>query len=167
MSKGYYIIVWRCASHRQIVTSELVRLLYALTLEHVTKLYVWCRLLQEGVRGSEIMIINDEAYGSRVVGGGVGKQRTETESFQQYFYNRYKILHTCHTYCCYAYHFYAYWLYFINVWHVYVSPKAYKCFGTFIIKDGTYTFTFLYELYYDARIHELEGDNAGTVIPLR
>jgi hypothetical protein len=36
MSMGYYIIVWRCAPHRQIVTSELVRLLFALTLEHVT-----------------------------------------------------------------------------------------------------------------------------------
>jgi hypothetical protein len=42
--------------------------------------------------------------------GGVGKEWTEKESFQQYFYNRYKILHICHTYCCYAYHFYAYWL---------------------------------------------------------
>jgi hypothetical protein len=39
--------------------------------------------------------------------------------------------------------FYAYWLYFIYVWHVYVSPKTYKWFGTFIIKDGRYTFTFL------------------------
>jgi hypothetical protein len=36
MSKGYYIIVRRCAPHRQIVTSELVRLVFALTLEHVT-----------------------------------------------------------------------------------------------------------------------------------
>jgi hypothetical protein len=38
-------------AHRvsKIVTSELVRLLLALTLEHVTLLYVWCRLLQEGV----------------------------------------------------------------------------------------------------------------------
>jgi hypothetical protein len=62
-------------------------------------------------------------------GGGVGKQWTEKESFQQYFYSRYKILHTCHTYCCYAY-------------HLYVSPKTYKWFGTFIIKDGRYTFTF-------------------------
>jgi hypothetical protein len=77
-------------------------------------------------------------------GGWVGKQWTEKESFQQYFYNRYKILHTCHTYCCYAYNFYAYWLYFIYVWHVYVSPKTYKWFGTFIIKDETYTFTFIY-----------------------
>jgi hypothetical protein len=75
-------------------------------------------------------------------GGGVGKEWTEKENFQQYFYNRYKILHICHTYCCYAYHFYAYWLYFIYVWHVYVSPKTYKCVGTFIIKDGRYTFTF-------------------------
>jgi hypothetical protein len=39
--------------------------------------------------------------------------------------------------------FYAYWLYFIYVWHVYVSHKTYKWFGTFIIKDGRYTFTFL------------------------
>jgi hypothetical protein len=36
MSKGDYIIVRRCAPYRQIVTSELVRLLFALTLEHVT-----------------------------------------------------------------------------------------------------------------------------------
>jgi hypothetical protein len=27
--------------------------------------HVWCRLLQEGVGGSEIMIINDEAHGAR------------------------------------------------------------------------------------------------------
>jgi hypothetical protein len=66
------------------------------------------------------------------------------KSFQQYFYNRYKILHTCHTYWCYAYHFYAYWLYFIHVWHVYVSPKTYKWFGTFIIKDGRYTFNLFF-----------------------
>jgi hypothetical protein len=62
-------------------------------------------------------------------GGGVGKQWTEKESFQQYFYNRYKILHICHTYCCYVY-------------RLYVSPKTYKWFGTFIIKDGRCTFTF-------------------------
>jgi hypothetical protein len=36
MSKGYFIIVWRWAPSRQIVTSELVSLLLALTLEHVT-----------------------------------------------------------------------------------------------------------------------------------
>jgi hypothetical protein len=36
MAKGYFIIVWRCAPSRQIVTSELVPLLLALTLEHVT-----------------------------------------------------------------------------------------------------------------------------------
>jgi hypothetical protein len=36
MYKGYFIIVWRCAPYRQIVTSELVWLLLALTLEHVT-----------------------------------------------------------------------------------------------------------------------------------
>jgi hypothetical protein len=55
------------------------------------------------------------------VGRAIGKQKTEKESFQQCFYNRYKILHTCHTYCCYTYHFYAYWLYFIYVWHVCVA----------------------------------------------
>jgi hypothetical protein len=38
--------------------------------------------------------------------------------------------------------FYAYSLYFIYVWHAYLSPKTYKWFGTFIIKDGRYTFTF-------------------------
>jgi hypothetical protein len=27
---------------------------------------------------------------------------------------------------------------FIYVWHLYVSPKTYKCFGTFIIKDIVY-----------------------------
>jgi hypothetical protein len=79
--------------------------------------------------------------------GEVGKQWTEKESFQQYFYNWYKILHTCHTYCCYAYYFYAYWLYFIYVWHVYVSPKTYKWSGTFIIKDGRYTSTFFSMMY--------------------
>jgi hypothetical protein len=83
--------------------------------------------------------------------GVVGKQWTEKERFQQYFYNRYKILHTCHTYCCYTYHFYAYWLYFIYVWHVYVSPKTYKWFGTFIIKDGRYTFLF-YLFYWITKI---------------
>jgi hypothetical protein len=36
MSMGYYIIVWRCAPYRQIVTSVLLRLLFALTLENVT-----------------------------------------------------------------------------------------------------------------------------------
>jgi hypothetical protein len=55
----------------------------------------------------------DEAHGARIVGGRV--RETVKESFQQYFYNRYKILHICHTYCCYAYHFYAYWLYFIDI----------------------------------------------------
>jgi hypothetical protein len=33
-------------------------------------------------------------------GGGGGKQLPEKESFQQYFYNRYKIFQTCRTYCC-------------------------------------------------------------------
>jgi hypothetical protein len=82
---------------------------------------------------------------------GVEKQWTEKESFQQYFYNRYKILYTCHTFCCYAYNFYAYWLYFIYVWHVYVSPKTYKWLGTFIIKDGRYTFTFFNWIFYFIR----------------
>jgi hypothetical protein len=135
--KGYYIIVWRCVPHRQIVTSELVWLLSHWPWNTLRN-YMWCRLLQEGVGEA----LYDEAHGARIVGEGVGKQWTEKESVQQYFYNRYKILHTCHTYCCYAYHFYAYWLYFIFVWHVYVSPKTYKWFGTFIIKYGRYTFTF-------------------------
>jgi hypothetical protein len=78
-------------------------------------------------------------------GGGVGKQWTEKESFQQYFYNRYEILHTCHTYCCYAYHFYAYWLYFIYVWHVCVSPKTYKWFGTSSLKMEGIRLLFFYE----------------------
>jgi hypothetical protein len=138
MSKGYYIIVWRCAPHRQIVTSELVRLLSRWPWNTLRK-YMWCRLLQEGVGEA----LYDEVNEARIVGGRVGKQWTKKESFQQCFYNRYKILHTCHTYCCYAYNFYAYWFYFICVWHVYVSPKTYKWFGTFIIKDGRYTFTFL------------------------
>jgi hypothetical protein len=137
MSKDDYIIVWRCAPHRQIVTSELVRLLLRWPWNTLRN-YMWCRFLQEGVGGSAIR------WGSWSADcGGVGKQWTEKESFQQNFYNRYKILHTWHTYCCYAYHFYAYWLYFIHAWHVYVSPKTYKWFGTFIIKDGRYTFTFL------------------------
>jgi hypothetical protein len=35
MSKGYFIIVWRCAPSRKIMTSELVPLLLALTSEHI------------------------------------------------------------------------------------------------------------------------------------
>jgi hypothetical protein len=103
---------------------------------------VWCLACCRKEWGEALY---DKAHGARIVGGwgGVGKQWTEKESFQQYFYNRYKILHTCHTYYCYTYHFYMYWLYFIYVWHVYVSPKTYKWFGTFIIKDGRYTFTFI------------------------
>jgi hypothetical protein len=113
------------------------------------------RLLQEGVGESAIRW----GVWSADCGGGVGKPWTEKESFQQYFYNRYKILHTCHTYCCYAYHFYAHWFYFIYVWHVYVSPKTYKWFGTLIIKDGRYTFTFLTSV--------LHGDNRSTPRPVR
>jgi hypothetical protein len=52
--------------------------------------------------------------------------------------------YTCYTYCCYAYNFYAYRLYFINVWHVYEWPKIYTWSGTFILKDGRYTFTFFF-----------------------
>jgi hypothetical protein len=37
---------------------------------------------------------------------------------------------------------YAYRLYFINVWHVYEWPKTYTWSGTFILKDGRYTFYF-------------------------
>jgi hypothetical protein len=33
-------------------------------------------------------------------------------------------------------------------WHVYVSPKTYKWSGTFIIKDGRYTFTFCSSAWY-------------------
>jgi hypothetical protein len=40
--------------------------------------------------------------------------------------------------------FYAYRLYFINVWRVYEWPKTYTWSGTFILKDGRYTFTFIY-----------------------
>jgi hypothetical protein len=140
MSKGYYIIVWRCAPHRQIVTSELVRLLSRWPRNTLCNYMcgVACCRKEWGEAP------HDEAHGARIVWGGLGKQWTEKESFQQYFYNRYKILHTCHTYGCYAYHFYAYWLYFIYVWHVYVSPKTYKWFGTFIIKDGRYTFSFFH-----------------------
>jgi hypothetical protein len=47
-----------------------------------------------------------------------------------------------YTYSCYAYHFYAYLLYFINVWHVYEWPKTHTWSGTFILKDGRYTFLF-------------------------
>jgi hypothetical protein len=96
--------------------------------------YMWCRLLQEGV-GEKRCTMRCTERGLRGEGGRETVNRTEKESFQQYFYNRFKILHTFHTYCCYAYNFYAYWLYFIYVWHVYVSPKTYTWFGTFIIKD--------------------------------
>jgi hypothetical protein len=95
--------------------------------------------LQEGVGGSAL---GWGAWSVDCGGGGVGKQWTEKESFQQDFYNRYKILHTCHVLLL-CISFYAYWLYFIYVWHVYVSPKTYKWSGAFIIKDGRYTFTFL------------------------
>jgi hypothetical protein len=39
--------------------------------------------------------------------------------------------------------FYAYRLYFINVWHVYEWSKTYTWSGTFILKDGRYTFLFV------------------------
>jgi hypothetical protein len=42
--------------------------------------------------------------------------------------------------------FYVYRLYFINAWHVYEWPKTYTWSGTFILKDGRYTFTF-FSLY--------------------
>jgi hypothetical protein len=48
------------------VKSELVRLLFALTLEHVTSLCVVSRLLQEG--GGEALY--NEAHGAGIVGGG-------------------------------------------------------------------------------------------------
>jgi hypothetical protein len=49
-----------------------------------------------------------------------------------------------YTYSCSAYRFYAYRLYVINVWHVYEWPKTYTWSGTFILKEGRYTFFFLY-----------------------
>jgi hypothetical protein len=54
----------------QIVMSELVRLVFALTFEHVIYVYVQCRLLQEGVGKA----LYHEAHGARIVGGGIGKQ---------------------------------------------------------------------------------------------
>jgi hypothetical protein len=36
VSKGYYTIVWLYAPYRQIVTSEIVQLLFALSLDYVT-----------------------------------------------------------------------------------------------------------------------------------
>jgi hypothetical protein len=67
MSKGDYIIVRRCAPYRQIVTSELVRLLFALTLEHVTELYVWCLAC---CRKEWEEALYDKENGARIVGGG-------------------------------------------------------------------------------------------------
>jgi hypothetical protein len=44
--------------------------------------------------------------------------------------------------CTFCVVLYAYRLYFINVWHVYEWPKTYTWSGTFILKDGRYTFYF-------------------------
>jgi hypothetical protein len=51
------------------------------------------RMLQEGVMGSAIRW---DACSADCGGGEVEKQWTEKESFQQYIYNQYKILHTSH-----------------------------------------------------------------------
>jgi hypothetical protein len=45
--------------------------------------------------------------------------------------------------CTFCVDVYAYRLYFINVWNVYEWPKTYTWSGTFILKDGRYTFTFI------------------------
>jgi hypothetical protein len=76
----------------------------------------------------------DEAHRARVVGGRktVNRKIKLSAVFLQPIQNPSYMSHVLLL----AYHFYAYWLYFIYVWHVYVSPKTYKWFGTFIIKDG-------------------------------
>jgi hypothetical protein len=125
MSTGY--IVWRCSPSVRLWRQNSFGCFSRWRWNTLRNCMCGVACCRKAWGRSEIMIINDEAHGARVVGGGgVGKQWTEKESFQQYFYNRYKILHTCQTYCCYAFNFYAYWLYFIYVWHVYVSPKTYK-----------------------------------------
>jgi hypothetical protein len=65
--------------------------------------------------------------------------RVSRDAFRS-FLKLYPSYALCYTYCCYAYHFYAYRLYFINLWHVYEWPKTYTWSGTFILKDGRYTF---------------------------
>jgi hypothetical protein len=50
--------------------------------------------------------------------------------------------------------FYAYRLYYINVWHVYEWPKTYTWSGTFILKDGRYTFTFFPRVLRNKSEHE-------------
>jgi hypothetical protein len=144
MSKGYYIIVWRCAPYRPIVTSELVPTAFRADLgtRYVT-ICVWCLACCRKEWGEALY---DDARGARIVGRGVRETVNRKRKLSAVFLQ--PILHTCHTYCYYAYHFYAYWLYFIYVWHVYVSPKTYKWSGNFIIKDGKYTFTFYYYYYY-------------------
>jgi hypothetical protein len=82
MSKGYYIIVWRCLPYRQIVTSELVWLVLALTLEHVTSLYVWCLSRCRKEWGESAL-----GWGARSAdcGRGVGKQWTKKKAFSRIF----------------------------------------------------------------------------------
>jgi hypothetical protein len=66
MSKGYYIIVWRCAPYRQIVTSEHVQLLSRWpwnTLRNYMCGVTCCRK-----EWGEALY--DEAHGARIVGGG-------------------------------------------------------------------------------------------------
>jgi hypothetical protein len=143
MCKGDYIIVWRCVPYRQNSFDWFSRWPW-----NTLRNYAWCLSLQEGVGESAL------GWGARsadcvcvcVCGGGGGKGRetvNRKRKLSAVFLQSIQNPSYINTYCCYAYHFYAYWLYFIYVWHVYVSPKTYKWVGTFIIKDGKYTFTFL------------------------
>jgi hypothetical protein len=97
---------------------------------------------------------------ARVVEGGFGNQWTKINLYLPSLMMKvsnhlyvFAILLLCLS-------FYAYWLYFIYVWHVHVSPKTYKWFGTFIIKDERYTFTFWTRDY--SWRHSLAIQDSGT-----
>jgi hypothetical protein len=62
-------------------------------------------------------------------------------------------------------HFYAYRLYFINMWHVYVSPKTYKWSGTFITKDGRYMFIIFIRLHNNKIKYFVVFFFISTVVP--
>jgi hypothetical protein len=139
MSKGSYIIVWRCAPYRLIVTSELVRLLSRWPWNTLRNYMCGVSLVAGRSKGSAIR------WGawSADCGGWVGREtvnrkRKLSAVFLQPIQNPSYMSHVL--LLCIL--FLSVKLYFIYVWHVYVTPKTYKCFGTIIIKDGRYTFTF-------------------------
>jgi hypothetical protein len=113
--------------------------------------------------------------GARFVGEGAGKQRTKAIRCGPCYYSIVVNAHCVtsmadtdidavrkqknaevYTYSCYAYYFYAYRFYFINMWHVYEWPKAYTWSGTFILKEGRYTFTLLITAEFDGSWIEIQ-----------